>query len=99
MTYDSWRALAWIKPVDFGKVASGQRLHDLEVVVIDAPVVRQPGHNQSKTRQNSGNSTSTDYVAAADRAEVSGWGEEVYVSSGRVDELLPNLVPAYPASS
>ncbi len=86
--------------MDFGKVASGQRLHDLEVVVVDAPVVRQPDcHNQSKTRENSGNSTSTDYVAAADSAEVSGWGEEVYVSSGRVDELLPNLVPAYPASS
>jgi hypothetical protein len=88
-------ARARIKPVDFGKVASGQRLHDLEVVVVDAPVVRQPG--TIKTRENSSNSTSTEYVAAADRAEVS--GEGVYVSSGRVDELLPNLVPAYPASA
>jgi hypothetical protein len=61
--------------VDFGKVASGQRLHDLEVVVVDAPVVRQPGHNQSKTRENSASPTSTDYVAAADRAEV-GWEGE-----------------------
>jgi hypothetical protein len=51
VTDDSRRALAWIKPVDFGKVASGQRLHDLEVVVVDAPVVRQPGHNQAKTRE------------------------------------------------